>query len=133
MVPRPEEEPGLAHILLVEDDVLIRLVTADALRESGLAVIEAASADEALAYLGAGGPVDLLFTDIDMPGSLNGLDLARRLKLTNPALPVILTSGTFMTQNIRPVGLFVSKPYSLERAVTLVLEQLEVQQFDGGE
>ena len=133
MVPRPEEEPGLAHILLVEDDVLIRLVTADALRESGLAVIEAASADEALAYLGAGGPVDLLFTDIDMPGSLNGLDLARRLKLTNPALPVILTSGTFMTQNIHPVGLFVSKPYSLERAVTLVLEQLEVQQFDGGE
>lgn len=126
MVPRPEEQPGLAYILLVEDDVLIRLVTADALRESGLAVIEAASADEALAYLGAGGPVDLLFSDIDMPGSLNGLDLARRLKATNPALPVILTSGTFMTQNINPVGLFVSKPYSLERAVTLVLEQLGV-------
>jgi CheY-like chemotaxis protein len=126
VVPRPEDQPGLAYILLVEDDVLIRLVTADALRESGLAVIEAASADEALAYLGAGGPVDLLFSDIDMPGSLNGLDLARRLKATNPALPVILTSGTFMTQNINPVGLFVSKPYSLERAVTLVLEQLGV-------
>ena len=106
--------------------MLIRLVTADAFRESGLAVIEAASADEALAYLGAGGPVDLLFSDIDMPGSLNGLDLARRLKATSPALPVILTSGTFMTQDINPVGLFVSKPYSLERAVMLVLEQLGV-------
>jgi CheY-like chemotaxis protein len=133
MVPRPEEQPGLARVLLVEDDVLVRLLIADELREAGLAVIEAASADEALAYLGAGGHADLVFTDIEMPGTMNGLEMARHLKAWTPSLPLILTSGKFMPQNVVGLGLFIAKPYSVDRAVQLVLEQLGAQQPDGGE
>ena len=133
MVPMPEERPGLARILLVEDDILVRLVIAEELREAGLAVIEATSADEAMAYLSAGGHADLVFTDIEMPGSMNGLELARRLRSAKPDLPVILTSGKFMSQDVGALGLFVPKPYSVQRAVTLVLQQLGVQQPDGGE
>ena len=132
MVPRPEEQPKLARILLVEDDVLVRLMIADELREAGLAVIEAASADEALAYLGAGGHADLVFTDIEMPGTMNGLEMARHLKAWTPSLPLILTSGKFMPQNVGSLGLFISKPYSVDRAVQLVLEQLGTQQPNGG-
>ena len=132
MVPRPEEQPKLARVLLVEDDVLVRLMIADELREAGLAVIEAASADEALAYLGAGGHADLVFTDIEMPGTMNGLEMARHLKAWTPSLPLILTSGKFMPQNVGSLGLFISKPYSVDRAVQLVLEQLGTQQPNGG-
>ena len=132
MVPRPEEQPRLARILLVEDDVLVRLMIADELREAGLAVIEAASADEALAYLGAGGRADLVFTDIEMPGTMNGLEMARHLKAWTPSLPLILTSGKFMSQNVGSLGLFIAKPYSVDRAVQLVLEQLGTQQPNGG-
>ncbi|MEI9987777.1 MAG: response regulator [Aliidongia sp.] len=81
MVPRPDEQPGQAHILLVEDDVLVRFVVADRLREAGLAVIEAATADEALSYLAAGGRVDLAFTDIEMPGSMNGVGTRRKTQI----------------------------------------------------
>ena len=133
MVPRPEEQPGMARILLVEDDVLVRLLIADELRMAGLTVIEAASADEALVYLGAGGHADLVFTDIEMPGTMNGLEMARHLRAWTPALPVILTSGKFMSQNIGGLGLFIAKPYSVEQAVQLVLEQLGAQQPNGGE
>src|SRR5579859_3633802 len=122
MVPRPEDQAGLVCILLVEDDVLVRFATADYLRDSGLTVIEAASADEALSYIGTGGRADLVFTDIEMPGSMNGLDLARRLKTENPTLPIILTSGKVMSQNTEAIGLFLAKPYMIGRAVSLVLD-----------
>jgi two-component system, response regulator PdtaR len=133
MVPRPEEQPRLARVLLVEDDVLVRLMIADELREAGLTVIEAASADEALAYLGAGGHADLVFTDIEMPGTMNGLEMARHLRAWTPSLPLILTSGKFMPQNVGSLGLFIAKPYSVDRAVQLVLEQLGPQQPNGEE
>jgi CheY-like chemotaxis protein len=133
MVPRPEEQPGVARVLLVEDDVLIRLMIATELRDAGLAVIEAASADEALAYLGTGGHADLVFTDIEMPGTMNGLEMGRHLKAWTPSLPVIFTSGKFMPQNVGGLGLFIAKPYSVDRAVQLVLEQLGAQQPNGGE
>jgi two-component system, response regulator PdtaR len=132
MVPRPDEESGQAHILLVEDDVLVRFVVADRLRDAGLAVIEAATADEALSYLVTGGRVDLAFTDIEIPGSMNGLELANKLKSAEPDLPLILTSGKFMSQNIGALGLFLSKPFAIDRAVALVFEALGVQQPDGG-
>ena len=133
MVPRPEDQAGLVCILLVEDDVLVRFATADYLRDSGLTVIEAASADEALSYIGTGGRADLVFTDIEMPGSMNGLDLARRLKTENPTLPIILTSGKVMSQNTEAIGLFLAKPYMIGRAVSLVLDMLGVKPVDGGE
>jgi CheY-like chemotaxis protein len=64
-------------ILLVEDEVLIRMLAAEILSEAGFTVIESASADEALTILQARSDVQLLFTDVNMPGSLDGLALGR--------------------------------------------------------
>jgi len=120
MVPKPEPHPTPAYILIVEDEVLIRVVLADQLRGAGFSVIEASRADEVLTYLKAGGHADLVFSDIQMPGSLNGLQLARQLRQDYPALPIILTSGNISARGVEGLGLFLSKPYDLEEATALI-------------
>jgi CheY-like chemotaxis protein len=73
-----------ARVLVVEDEVFIRLDIADALRNAGLIVVEAASADDAAAFVDAGQPLDALFTDVQLPGVLNGLSLVRRVQVRHP-------------------------------------------------
>jgi CheY-like chemotaxis protein len=124
MLPMLGRQQAPATVLVVEDDVLVRALLADALREAGLSVIEAARADEALSYFEAGGEADIVFSDVEMPGPLNGLQLAHRLRQDYPSLPIILTSGSLGTQQVRGVAQFVPKPFSLERAVALVLATL---------
>jgi two-component system, response regulator PdtaR len=121
--PDAELCPTPGHVLIVEDDVLIRALLADELRDAGLRVIEAANADEALAIFEAGAQVDLLFTDIQMPGSMNGVELAQRIKDIEPALPIILTSGNAGTSAAH-LGSFIPKPYDVDRAVAIVLQFL---------
>jgi CheY-like chemotaxis protein len=91
---RAEMEPQAAvlRILVVEDEPFIRFAMAEALREKGVSVVEAASADEAWQYLTAGGSVDLVFTDHRMPGSMSGAQLAARIK-TQYRIAVIVTSA----------------------------------------
>ncbi|MDX3911146.1 MAG: response regulator [Sphingobium sp.] len=113
-----------ATILVVEDEVLIRLLIADELRDAGFVVIEAACADEAVSLFATGMRVDLVFTDVRMPGDLTGLDLARELSVQQPSLPVIITSGNVTAQDAHGLGLFVSKPYELSRVVCLIEERL---------
>jgi hypothetical protein len=77
MVPQPLLLlPRTVRILVVEDEVLIRALIAEELRLEGFSVIEADRADDALTYIKAGAQVDLVFSDIQTPGSLNGLQLA---------------------------------------------------------
>jgi CheY-like chemotaxis protein len=86
------EEPSV--VLVVEDEVLIRLHVADFLRDCGLRVLEAANADEAVAILQHGpDAVDLVFSDINMPGSMNGFELASWIRGNRPDTRVILASG----------------------------------------
>jgi len=112
-------------IMVVEDEVLIRLFVADALIEAGFDVIEACSADEALILLSTGILPDLIFSDVNMPGTADGLDLAAHIKQVHPHLPVILTSGGVPEDRLRaaePVAT-VMKPYT--GAVLLdVIEQV---------
>lgn len=124
MLPELDSSPAAARVLIVEDDVLIRAIVADELRSAGFSVVEAASADEALSYLKAGGQTDLVFSDVWMPGSLNGLDLARQLRDEYPSLPIILASGNLGSQNLADFGLFIRKPYDVEHAVAMVSEAL---------
>ena len=84
-----------ARILVVEDEPLTRFAMAEALRDLGVSVVEAASADEAWQYLMAGGSVDLVFTDHWMSGSMTGAQLAARIRRQYPTLLVIVTSGHF--------------------------------------
>lgn len=106
-------------VLVVEDEGLVRLDAAETLREAGFAVLEAANADEALAVVAGGENVDLLFTDINMPGPIDGLELARRINRLKPRIHLLLTSGkaTPPRSQIPDSGAFIAKPYSAE-AVT---------------
>ena len=102
----PEPVSVLARILIAEDEVLTRMVLAEELRDAGFFVVEASNADDAIAYLRTDSQIDLVFSDIHMPGSIDGLELARRLRVEHPTLPVILSSGrqgpegaTFLSQS----------------------------------
>jgi CheY-like chemotaxis protein len=87
-----EPVPALGTALVVDDEDLVRLVTADMLVELGYEVVEAASAEEALRMIGNGPRVDLVVTDHLMPG-MTGTDLARAIRNDRPDLPVLIISG----------------------------------------
>jgi DNA-binding response OmpR family regulator len=103
-------------VLVVEDEVLIRLATADALRGCGYRVIEAGSGDEAVALLDkADIRVDVVFTDVSMPGTLSGFGLAQWVRRERPEVRVIVTSGVTRTaheaEDLCAHGPLVNKPY----------------------
>jgi CheY-like chemotaxis protein len=109
---------------LVEDEVLIRMMLADDLRDVGHHVIEACDADEAIALLPHITP-DLIITDVRMPGSMDGLGLLAHVRSTSPDLPVIVTSAHLDPTCVPPRGptLFVAKPY-LSRTLLTATERL---------
>lgn len=80
-------------ILIVEDEVLVRLMVAEHLRGCGYRVLEAASAAEAIKVLEAEIAVDILFTDVQLPGELDGFGLARWTRERRPKIRIIITSG----------------------------------------
>lgn len=104
------------RVLLVEDEPLIRAVGTDALMDAGFEVIEARDADEAMQILEGAGALDVLFTDIRMPGSMDGLALAQLVHQRWPDMKILITSGdTFpRTAQIPDSGHFLAKPYRLE-------------------
>lgn len=113
-------------MLVVEDEVMLRTVIADYLRDAGFSVVEAANAAEAKALLAAQIPVDIVFSDIQMGNGPDGLALADWIDAHCAGLPVLLTSGAFI-----PIGKgrerpFISKPYiyiQLERRLREMLAQ----------
>lgn len=100
-------------VLVVEDEGLVRLMAVDMLEDEGFTVIEAATADVAWAILEARDDIAILFTDIEMPGSMNGLDLASRVAARWPRIRLVLTSGRMRLANrdVPDHGQFVAKPY----------------------
>jgi len=108
-----EPQPHGARILVVEDEPLIRFGIAEALRDVGAYVVEAASADEAWDYLSSGEMVDVVFTDHRMPGSMTGRQLASRIARQYPAIKVILTSAYLDDREwTAPV---LAKPYAVNQ------------------
>lgn len=101
--------------LLVEDEVLVREVASEDLAEAGFAVTAASDGDEALAILREGAGFDLLFTDIRMPGSADGWELARQAKELIPDLRVIYATGFGDAGDELADGeCYVRKPYNLK-------------------
>ena len=80
-------------ILVVEDNDLVRQYATSQLRDAGYQILEAADARQALNWLQSAQPIDLLFTDVLMPDSLSGSELAARAAKLRPSLPVLFTSG----------------------------------------
>jgi CheY-like chemotaxis protein len=101
-----------ATILVVEDDLLVQMELADWLAELGLTVLTADNADEAIALLDTHPEIGLLLTDIQMPGSMDGIRLAHHVAERWPPVRIIVTSGIFRTQLAAlPLdSVFVAKP-----------------------
>jgi CheY-like chemotaxis protein len=109
-------------ILVVEDDVLVRNFVAAYLRDCGFDVIEANGADEAIRVLQADVPVDIVFSDVQMPGSMDGFGLAQWMRRERPELKIILTSGA--APAAKDTGPILAKPYDnaeLERHIRSLL------------
>ena len=113
-------------ILIVEDDPLIRWSGAETLEDAGFAVLEAANADDALTLLETHSLVTVLFTDIDMPGKLDGLDLARIAAHRWPYIHIIVASGRNEPRapQMPDNGRFISKPYMPDQIVRDIDELL---------
>jgi CheY-like chemotaxis protein len=115
---------GLPTVLVVEDEVLIRLEVSEYLRGQGFRVLETANADEAKELLSSGERIEVLFSDVSMPGSIDGLELAYWVRENQPWVEVILTSG-----NSRPEirdkwdGILIEKTYDIA-AVALQIRLL---------
>jgi CheY-like chemotaxis protein len=101
-------------VLVVEDEVLISNLVADVLSASGFVVHEVTTADEALRYIDSDADIDVLFTDINLPGSMNGAELAERARALRPEMPIVYASGRFKLSEVSPLvprSLFMAKPY----------------------
>ena len=113
-------------ILIVEDDDVTRMDAAVMIRDAGFDVLEAANADEAIRLLESSLPIEVVFTDIEMPGAINGQRLAHAVRDGWPPMHIVATSGHFdlPTFGVLPDGVrFLPKPY-LHAAVTRTLDDL---------
>ena len=112
-------------VLVVEDECLIRLVAAETLRDAGFEVLEAGSAQEALSVVASRHDIAVLFTDINMPGPVDGIELAWLVHDEQPDIRLILTSGKVRPlPGEAPEGVFLTKPYSpmvMTRVVSALL------------
>lgn len=97
-------------ILIVEDEFLIRINTADVLQDAGFKVLEARDADEAIAVLENDASIDIVITDINMPGSTDGVKLMLAVRDRWPPIKVILTSGRARPREVPDEVLFMPKP-----------------------
>lgn len=108
----------MRRILVVEDEVLVRLTIADALHDAGFEVVEAATADDAIEIINEQ-TIHFLFTDIQLPGTLDGVDLAHAVAARFPNAGIIVASGRLTPEEVSlpPGAEFFSKPYSFEKIV----------------
>jgi DNA-binding NtrC family response regulator len=130
--PFPDPKERCPAILVVEDEVLIRLVIADYLRECGFKVYEAGTAAEAVEVLESDqASIDLVFSDIRLPGAMNGFALAQWARTNRPGLPVILTSGdskkSDAAKELCENEPFFAKPYDVQRVVAEIRTIIEAK------
>jgi two-component system, response regulator PdtaR len=110
-------------VLLVEDEPLVRELEIDVLQDAGFRVLEARTADEAFDMLRGRPDVRIVFTDVDMPGSLNGFEFARLVHQGWPEVAILVSSGKMQpTEGDLPEGAaFIAKPYRPD----VLVEQLQ--------
>ena len=124
----PRRSRRASTVLIVEDEVLIRMAVADYLRDCGYRVVEADNGDEAVSLLKADAEVDVVFSDVNLPGGINGFALAQWIRRERPGLRTILTSGIVRAareaHDLCEEGPLVEKPYDhreVERRIRSLL------------
>lgn len=107
-------------ILVVEDDQLLRLVTVDMVEEAGFVALEAGSADEAVVILESRSDIALVLTDVEMPGSMDGIKLAHAVRHRWPPIKIIVVSGRMCPLDVDlPVySRFFGKPYGTDALIS---------------
>ncbi|PJI42310.1 response regulator [Ferrovibrio sp.] len=124
-------------VLVVEDEVLVRMVVAEYLRDCGFMVIEAGSAREALALFKVDIEVDIVFSDIQMPGEMDGFGLAQWVRQNRPDVQVILTSGAASNAAQKAADLchdgpLLPKPYDSEEVERRIRQLLAARDRNDG-
>jgi two-component system, response regulator PdtaR len=111
-------------ILIVEDEFLLRMDSAEVIENAGFEVVQAANADEAIAILTARPDIHVVFTDIQMPGSMDGLKLAKFVRNRWPPIKIVATSGLVRVEDDDlPTGsVFLRKPYHGAEVVAALRE-----------
>ncbi len=118
--------PHIPAVLVVEDETFTRLAAVDLLSDAGLPNYEAADADEALSTLASHPDIKLLFTDVNMPGAMDGMSLAKSVSRMRPDVAIIVTSGRRRIPEceLPEDGTFLPKPYGPQQLVEAVEETL---------
>lgn len=120
------------RILLVEDEFLIRLLAAEVLQDEGFEVVEAEDGTQAIGLLDGPNGFDLLLTDVQMPGPVDGIQVAIHARRRHPSIPVIVVSALPLNarrlDGLGPCNTFVSKPYELPALVATLRRMLEPSQ-----
>ena len=111
-------------VLIVEDEFLLRMNAADMIRAAGFEAVEAANADEAIEILETRRDITVVFTDIQMPGSMDGLKLARAVRGRWPPIKIVTTSGLVdvSEKDLPDGGRFLPKPYSPHQIASVLRE-----------
>jgi CheY-like chemotaxis protein len=123
------QQSSMPTVLVVEDEVMVRMPIAEYLRDCGYNVVEACDADEAIAAVAESGPVNLVFSDVRMPGRMDGFGLAEWFRTNHPDVPVLLTSGYNTSRGVArdTSGVrLIEKPYSqiqVARRIAALLER----------
>ncbi len=123
---KPLPQNDRSTILYVEDEVLLRWATADELRAAGFSVIEAGTAEEAVTVVHSPVKLDVLLTDIRLPGPMDGMALAGFVRTARPGIKIVVASGHAPEQP-RLVDAFLGKPYDFTRLTRRIRELLEGQ------
>lgn len=123
----PMSEPAVQAptVLIVEDEALIRVVICDMLQDRGFKVLEAANANEAIEIIEkASAEIDLVFTDVRMPGAMDGFGLVKWIQTSRPTVPVLVASGDVGKANadnrLALGDMFVAKPYDLNQTTAKI-------------
>lgn len=121
MSPQWQFEGALVaiRVLLVEDEGIIRMMTAEMLQDGGFEVVEAWNGVEAVKLLDRFETIDIVLTDVRMPGPLDGIDVATHARRLHPDIPLIVVSGyahhlMARLATFSPAAVYIGKPYSLE-------------------
>jgi CheY-like chemotaxis protein len=116
--------PSRQVVLIVEDEALVRTTAVDMIEEAGFQILEAANADEAILLLEVRRDITVVFTDIEMPGSMDGLRLAQAVRGRWPPIKIIATSGRCVVRDgdLPSGGRFLQKPYSFTQISSALME-----------
>jgi CheY-like chemotaxis protein len=112
-------------VLVVEDESLLRMMAVEIIEEAGFDAVEAGNAADAILLLESRADIRVIFTDIQMPGSMNGLKLAAAVRGRWPPIKIIATSGQYAIRDgdLPEGGIFLAKPYTSER-ISIALREL---------